>query len=183
MRPYAQTVFAVLVKELKVYFNSPLAYAFLSIVLFLAGLFFFIGITKSGDASIRPMTSNLAIALIFLLPILGMRQFSEERRQGTLELLLTAPVPPSALLLGKWISMLVLCLMMLFLSLYFPLLLSFYGEISWSSLAGDYLGLFLCSAVFSAVALFSSLLFSEPVSAALGGGGTSPSVLANWFAE
>ena len=169
MKTFVQTVLAVVHKEVRIYFVSPIAYAFLSIVLFLAGLFLFIGVTQTGAASVRPMVANLVISMVFLLPILSMRQLSDERRNGTLELLLTLPVSPFAVVLGKWLSMLILCLLMIVLSLYFPLVLSFYSDFSWSSLVGDYIGLILCTGAFSSAALFSSMLFKEPVSAALCG--------------
>ena len=74
---------AILKKELKIYFVSPLAYAFLGASLFLAGLFFSTELARTGEASLRGMLSNLAVTLVFLLPLLTMRHFAEERRQGT----------------------------------------------------------------------------------------------------
>jgi ABC-2 type transport system permease protein len=84
---------AIFKKELRIYFVSPLAYVFLGAFLLLAGLFFYMGISSTGEASLRVMMSNLTMALLFLLPFLTMRHFAEERRQGTFELMMTAPVP------------------------------------------------------------------------------------------
>ena len=100
-------------KELRIYFASPLAYMFLGVFLFLAGLFFYLGVSMSGEASLRVMLGNLSVVLLFLLPMLTMRHFAEERRTGTFELLMTAPVPLWALLLGKWGASLALCALML----------------------------------------------------------------------
>ena len=106
-------MWAVYRKELRVYFVSPLAYAFLVVFLFLAGLFFYMGIAVTGEASLRVMMANLAVALIFLLPMLTMRHFAEEQKRGTFELLMTSPISLSALILGKWLASLTLCLVML----------------------------------------------------------------------
>ena len=95
---------AVLKKELRVTFVSPLAWVFLVAFLFLAGLFFYLGVATTGAASLRTMMANLSIALLFLLPMLTMRHFAEESRNGTLELMMTAPVPLWSLILGKWAS-------------------------------------------------------------------------------
>ena len=91
-------------KEMRIYFLSPAAYVFLAVFLFLSGLFFYLGVTLTGEASMRVLLGNLAITQIFVLPMLTMRHFAEERRQGTLELLMTAPLPLSALVVGKWLS-------------------------------------------------------------------------------
>ena len=84
-------------KEMRVYFLSPLAYVFLAVFLFLSGLFFYLGVTLTGEASLRVLLGNLAIVQLFILPMLTMRHFAEERRQGTFELLMTAPVPLGAI--------------------------------------------------------------------------------------
>src|SRR5690606_41015018 len=70
----------------------------------LGGLFFYLGIALTGEASLRGTIGNLAVVLLFCLPMVTMRQIAEETRTGTLELLLTSPVPLGALILGKWRS-------------------------------------------------------------------------------
>ena len=95
-----RVAWAIYRKELRTWFVSPLAYVFLGVFLFLAGLFFYLGVTLTGEASLRVMMGNLSITLLFLLPMLTMKHFAEERRQGTFELMMTAPVPLWALLLG-----------------------------------------------------------------------------------
>ncbi len=160
---------AIIKKELRVYFASPLAYMFLGVFLFMAGLFFYLGVTMTGEASLRVMLGNLSVVLLFLLPMLTMRHFAEERRAGTFELLMTAPVPLWALLLGKWSASLILCLAMLAGTLIFPGILAYYGDPDWGVIATSYLGLLLCCGAFVSAGLFSSSLTSEPVAAGLGG--------------
>ena len=160
---------AIFRKEMRVYFVSPLAYVFLGVFLFLAGLFFYLGITMTGEASLRVMLGNLSVTLLFLLPLLTMKHFAEERRAGTFELMMTAPVPLWALLLGKWAASVALCAILLAFTGLFPLVLAFYGDPDWGVIATSYLGLMLLCFAFVAAGLFSSSLTHEPVAAGLGG--------------
>ena len=160
---------AIYRKELRVYFVSPLAYVFLGAFLFLAGLFFYLGVTMTGEASLRVMLGNLSVTLLFLLPLLTMRHFAEERRSGTFELMMTAPVPLWSLLAGKWAASFTLCLLLLAGTGIFPLLLAYYGEPDWGVIATSYLGLMLLCGAFVSAGLFTSSLTDEPVAAGLGG--------------
>lgn len=160
-------VVAILKKELTIYFVSPLAYVFLAVFLFLAGLFFFLGISLTGEASLRVMVGNLAISMLFLLPILTMRHFAEEQRRGTLELLLTSPISLSSLIVGKWLASMVLVTVMLAGTLIFPLILSWYGQPDWGIVFTSYLGLLLCASAFCAAGLFSSSLTDDQVASGL----------------
>lgn len=162
-------VWTILKKELRIYFVSPVAYAFLGVFLFLAGLFFYMGIVLTGEASLRVMLGNLSIAMIFVLPMLTMRHFAEEQRGGTFELMMTAPVPLSSLIVGKWLASLVLCLMMLAGTLLFPAILAYYGDPDWGVVATSYLGLACCCAAFCATGLFASSLTNDQVAAGMGG--------------
>jgi ABC-2 type transport system permease protein len=145
-------------KEVRVYFLSPLAYVFLAAFLFLGGLFFYLGVALTGEASLRPLLSNLAIVLLFCIPVVTMRQIAEEGKAGTLELLLTSPVPLGALIVGKWAATLTLCLTLLVLSSLYPALLIAYGDPDPGALATSYLGLLLTCGLFSAAGLFASSL-------------------------
>ena len=158
---------AIFWKELRIYFVSPLATVFLAAFLFLAGLFFYLGVAMSGEASLRVMMGNLSIALLFLLPMLTMRHFAEEERNGTLELMMTAPVPLWALLVGKWAASVALCGLLLVGTLLFPAILAYYGEPDWGVIATSYLGLSLCCMAFVSAGLFASSLTDEPVAAGL----------------
>lgn len=160
---------AIFRKELRIYFVSPLAYVFLGVFLFLAGLFFYLGVTMTGEASLRVMLGNLSVTLLFLLPLLTMRHFAEERRSGTFELMMTAPVPLWSLLAGKWAASFALCLLLLAGTGIFPMLLAYYGEPDWGVIATSYLGLMLLCGAFVSAGLFTSSLTDEPVAAGLGG--------------
>ena len=157
----------VLKKELNVYFVSPLAYAFLTVFYFLSGLFFYLGLTMTARADLRVMSINLSITLLFLLPLLTMRHFAQEKRSGSFELLMTAPLPLWSLIVGKWLSSLVLCSVLLLGSLFFPILLSYYANPDWGVILTTYLGLFCCCSAFVSAGLFSSSLSDEPVASGM----------------
>lgn len=162
-------IFTIWKKELRVYAVNPTAYAFLALFLFVSGLFFYLGITLTGEASLRVLASNLAIAELFVLPMLTMRHFAEERRQGTLEMLLTSPISPFALVIGKWLASVTLCLLMFVGTGILPLILAHYGDPDWGVVATTYLGLFLAAGAFSAAGLFSSSLLDDQLAAGLVG--------------
>lgn len=152
-------------KEMQIYLVSPVAYAFLGVFLFLAGLFFYMGLALTGEASLRVMLGNLSISLIFVLPMLTMRQLAEEQRSGTFELLMTSPLSLVSLILGKWLASVALCGLMLAGTLLFPAVLAYYGDPDWGVIATSYLGLTLCCGAFCAAGLFASSLTDDQVAA------------------
>jgi ABC-2 type transport system permease protein len=160
-------VLTIVKKELAVYALTPLAYVLTGAYLFLAGLFFWLGISLTGEASLRVLVGNLAVVQLFVLPLLTMRAFAEERRQGTLELLLTCPVPVRAVVVGKWLAALLVSGLLLLGTGIFPVLLAIYGDPDWGVIATSYLGLAMASAAFSAAGLFASSLTDDQVAAGL----------------
>jgi ABC-2 type transport system permease protein len=160
-RAFTTTV-AIAKNELRTWFLTPAAWVFLTASLFLAGLFFTLAIGSTGEASLRGALPNLGVTLAFTLPLVTMRQLAHEARSGTLELLLTAPVPLGSLLLGKWAAAVALCAALLALTMPFPAVLAAYGDPDPGVLFACYLGLFLCCCAFSAVGLFASSLTSDP---------------------
>ena len=164
-----RAVWTIFKKELRVYFVSPLAYVFLGVFLLIAGMFFYLGVALTGEASLRVMLGNLAIALIFVLPMLTMRHFAEEQKAGTFELLMTSPISLPSLIVGKWLASLAMCCIMLLGTLLFPAILAYYGDPDWGVMATSYLGLLLVCAAFCAAGLFASSLTNDQVAAGMGG--------------
>ncbi|MEQ1570680.1 MAG: ABC transporter permease [Myxococcota bacterium] len=158
----AGAAWAIAKNELRLWFLSPSGWVFLAASLFLAGLFFTVSIATTGEASLRPALPNLAVTLVFTLPLVSMRQLADEARSGTLELLLTAPVPLAGLLLGKWAATLALCTALLVATAPFPLVLNLYGDPDPGALFTGYLGLWCCCALFAAVGLFASACTTDP---------------------
>ncbi len=151
-------ILAISKKELSSYFGSPLAVIFLGAFL-AATLFIFFSVETffaRGIADVRPLFRWMPALLIFLLAALTMRQWSEEQRAGTQELLLTLPVKPMALALGKFLAVMTLILIALALTLPLPLTVSAIGSLDWGPVFGGYLAALLMAGAYAAIGLFVS---------------------------
>ena len=179
-------VWPIFKKEMRLYFTSPTAYVVIAVFLILAGYFFFaifdfftraslqtamnpqmgrdLNIT---DNVLRPLFSNVSVILLLLMPLVTMRLFAEERRSGTIELLLTYPVRDGAVLLGKFLAALALYGVMLVLTLLYPALLFSLARPEWGPILTGYLGLLLLGAAFIAAGLFASSLTENQIVAAM----------------
>ena len=157
----------LLQKEMEVYFLSPLAYAFLGVFAFLSGLFFYLGLGISPEPNLRILIINLSLTLLFLLPLLTMRQFAEEMRTGTFEMLMTSPLPLWVMIAAKWLASVTLCLVLFLGTMIFPLMIAYLGNPDWGAIFAGYVGLILCTMSFVSAGLFASSLTQEPVSAGL----------------
>ena len=145
-------------KELKAYFGSPMAAIFIGVFL-LSSLFSFFWLETffaRNIADIRPLFRWMPLLMIFLVGALTMRQWSEEQKMGTLEVLLTLPVRLSDLVLGKFLAVLALVSISLALTLGLPLSVAFMGNIDWGPVIGGYLGALLVAAAYIAIGLFVS---------------------------
>jgi len=173
-------------KEMRLYFTSPIAWVILTIFLFIAGYFFYsifafftLASMQSAmnpamgrdlnvtDSVLRPLFSNVSVILLLLMPLVTMRLFAEERRAGTIELLLTYPVRDGAVLVGKYLAGLTLYALMLALTLVYPLLVFYFARVEWGPLATGYLGLLLMGATFLAVGIFASSLTENQIVASI----------------
>ncbi len=168
----------IALKEFKSYLASPMAYIVTGIFLALTG-FFFGGSTATYNAtSIAGFLGTGNMLLLLLASVLTMRLLAEERKMGTLELLLTAPVRDSEIIMGKFLGSLGILTVMLALTLYYPLLLIIFGDPDMGPIATGYLGLFLLGCTSMAVGLFASSLTSNQLVAAVVAGGV---LFALWF--
>lgn len=151
-------IFAITRKELKAYFGSPMAAIFIGVFL-LSCLFSFFWLETffaRNIADIRPLFRWMPLLLIFLVAALTMRQWSEEQKMGTLELLLTLPVRLPHLVLGKFLAVLSLTVIALLLTLGLPITVSFLGNMDWGPVFGGYFGAILMAAAYISVGLFIS---------------------------
>src|SRR5450759_3212743 len=156
-------VFALAQKELKSYFASPIAYIVLGFWALLYG-YFFVAILSFfvrqsmqmnqfgmqgpqamnvNQQLIRPLLQNVLILILFLMPMVTMRSYSEEKRSGTIELLLTSPLTDFQIVLGKFFGAMALYGTMLAVTLIHIGLLFVYGHPEWKPIATAYLGLLL----------------------------------------
>ena len=151
-------VFSVAGKELRTYFGSPMAAIFMGAFL-LFTLFFFFWIDAffaRNSADIRPLFRWMPLLLIFLAATLTMRQWSEEQRMGTMEVLLTLPVSLTTYVLGKFLAVLTLVAISLLLTAGLPITVSLMGNLDWGPVIGGYLGALLMACAYIAIGLFVS---------------------------
>jgi len=173
-------------KEMRLYFTSPVAYVVLAVFLVIAGYFFYsifnffamaamqaamnpqmardLTVTES---VLRPLFSNISVILLLLMPLVTMRLFAEERRSGTIELLLTYPVRDGAVLAGKYLAALGLYAIMIALTLLYPGIVVYFARLEWGPILTGYLGLLLMGATFIAVGVFASSLTENQIVAAI----------------
>ena len=145
-------------KELAAFFASPVAFIFLGAFL-LVTLFIFFWVEAffaRNIADVRPMFEWMPVLMIFLTAALTMRMWSEERRAGTLELLMTSPVSPARLVLGKFLACLALVAIALLLTLPLPITVSLLGPLDWGPVLGGYLATLFLAAAYIAIGLFVS---------------------------
>jgi ABC-2 type transport system permease protein len=145
-------------KELGAYFGSPMALIFVGAFLVVTLFSFFWAETffARNIADVRPLFRWMPILMIFLVAALTMRQWSEEQRAGTLEVLLTLPVRRVSLVGGKFMAVMALILVSLALTLFLPLTVSFLGDLDWGPVVGGYLAAILMAAAYAAIGLFVS---------------------------
>lgn len=145
-------------KELKAYFGSPMAAIFIGAFL-LSALFSFFWMETffaRNIADIRPLFRWMPLLMIFLVGALTMRQWSEEQKMGTLEVLLTLPVRLHQLVLGKFLAVLSLVGVALALTFWLPITVSLMGNMDWGPVLGGYLGALLMASSYIAIGLFVS---------------------------
>jgi ABC-2 type transport system permease protein len=160
-------IWAIARRELYSYFVSPIAYVVGALFLVVSGFLFSIILGLSNEASMRSLFGNFAVIFLFIVPALTMRLLAEEQRTGTMELLLTAPVRDSQLVLGKFLGALLLLLGILAVTLIYPMVLVLAGNPDRGPILAGYLGVILQGAAFLAIGLFASSLTQNQVIAAL----------------
>ncbi len=145
-------------KELRSYFGSPMALIFIGAFL-AATLFSFFWVDTffaRGIADVRPLFRWMPVLMIFLVAALTMRQWSEEQRSGTLEILLTLPVSTTQLVAGKFLAVVGLVVVALALTLTLPITVEFLGDLDWGPVFGGYLASVLLAGAYAAIGLFIS---------------------------
>jgi ABC-2 type transport system permease protein len=180
-------VLAIAHKELKSYFSSPIAYIAIGLWALLYGWFFVAILSffvrqsmqmgqlgmpgpqsmNVNQQMIRPLLQNVTILILFLMPMITMRTYSEEKRSGTIELLLTSPLTDFQIVLGKFLGAMALYSVMLAVTLIHLGMLFLYGHPEWKPIVTAYLGLLLLGGCFIAVGLFISSLTKNQIVAGM----------------
>jgi ABC-2 type transport system permease protein len=133
----------------------------------LSGYTFTVTLFVSKQATLVHIFFQAAVQLILLVPLITMRQFAEERRNGTLELLLTSPVREIDIVLAKFIASLVVVLAMTSLTLIYATVLAVYGQPEWGPIYSGYLGLVVFGAALLSIGLMLSALTANQIVAAV----------------
>jgi ABC-2 type transport system permease protein len=180
-------ILAIAQKELKAYFASPIAYIVIGLWALLYGYFytfilhFFLQQSMQmnqfgmqgpqsmnvNQQMIRPLLQNVTILVLFLMPMVTMRTYSEEKRSGTIELLLTSPITDFQIILGKFLGAMSLYGVMLLVSLIHIALLFRFGNPEWKPIVTFYLGLLLLGGCFISLGLFISSLTKNQIVAGM----------------
>jgi ABC-2 type transport system permease protein len=162
---------AIFKRELKSYFTTPLGYVFIGLYFFFSGMFFYfftlLGAAPTvGIADVSPMFSWMFFVLMVTVPLLTMRLFSEERKNKTDQLVMTAPVSLFGLVTAKFCAAYAIFLTATAIMPVYALTLAQFAQISWRSLFGHMTGILLLGAVYTAVGLFISTLTENQMVAA-----------------
>ncbi|HLB28172.1 MAG TPA: ABC transporter permease, partial [Dehalococcoidales bacterium] len=152
---------AIAGKEFKSYLASPMAYVVTGIFLAATGFFFGTSPSTYTETSLSGFLQAGVILILLFAPLLTMRLLAEERKLGTMELLLTAPVRDSEVILGKFLGSVIILTVMLGLTLYYPLLLKIFGDPDIGPIVTGYIGLLLIGYAALAIGIFASSLTSN----------------------
>lgn len=160
---------AVLKREFRAYFRTPLGYVIIAVAYFFTGYYFFTYNIYGGTTDFTQLYSLLFSVVLFLIPVLTMRLMSEEKKTKTDQLLLTAPVSRIGIIAGKYLSALFVFLIAIAGTLAAAVIASFYGRVDWPCVIGNFLGLLLLGIAQIAICLFlSSITESQVIAAVLG---------------
>ena len=155
---------AILKKELKSYFLSPIGYVVMGIFLFCFSIFFFLTVLTSGTVDLGALYYYTALyGLIIIVPILTMRMFAEERKNGTEQLLLTSPISIVKVVLGKLMAALSVIIITLLMSFLFFFIVSFFGKPNLGAVLVAMLGFILISIASLSVGMFASSLTENQI--------------------
>ncbi|HLW32190.1 MAG TPA: ABC transporter permease subunit, partial [Aequorivita sp.] len=165
-------MFAIIKREISAFFSSTIGYLVIAVFLLINGLFLFVfsgtyNILNSGFADLSPYFELAPWVLLFLIPAVCMRAFSDEMKMGTLELLLTKPVSLRSIVLGKYFGAVILILIAIAPTLFYILTISELGNPSgnWDvgSTIGSFIGLLFLVLAYTAIGIFSSTLSQNQI--------------------
>jgi len=159
---------AVFKRDFVAYFTSAIGYIYIGAYIFVLNLMFYFNNMLSSSSSVSGIFSFMLLMLMFVTPILTMRVFSEDFKLKTDQLLFTSPVRFSAIVLGKFLSSLAVFMILLALTLVWPLVISEFGENNVGEVLGNYLGIFCIGAAYISMGIFISALTENQVVAAVG---------------
>jgi ABC-2 type transport system permease protein len=179
-----RNIAAITHREVNAYFASPIAYVLIGFFALLFGWFFYVPlaffIQQSSQMGMNPTQAlninqmlvgptlmNTTVIMLFLFPLITMRTYAEEKRSGTIELLLTSPVTDVEIIIGKFLGAMLLYAAMLAVTMLHMAILFIFGDPEWKPIATGYLGLLLMGGCFLSLGLFISSLTRNQIVAAM----------------
>ena len=161
---------AIFRREMKAYFTSPIAYIFIAVFYVYTGYFFVMGNIYSGSTEMSNLFATVFTIMMFMLPLLTMRLFSEEKKQKTEQALLTAPVNLFEIVFGKYLAAMVVFLISMGIYIIYALVLyGMAGNLSIATFCGNMLGLLLLGMAFISAGIFASVLTENQIVSAIVG--------------
>ena len=177
---------AIFKRDARGYFTSPIAYVVIGLFLVVTGIFYYLmlrsflqysyavmmqraGVSVNVNLMmVRPFLLNMSVIVLFIVPVITMRSFSEDKKAGTMELLLTNPVTNWQIILGKFFASYLLYVVMVSVTFIFMLFLFIWGEPQFMPIFIGYLGILLMGAGLIALGNFISSLTENQIVAAVG---------------
>ncbi|HHO76750.1 MAG TPA: ABC transporter permease [Deltaproteobacteria bacterium] len=175
---------SVYFKELSIYFSSPIFYVIAGIFACISGIFFYnamgyvsllstriaqyqpTGALVMNDILLRPIFADISMLIVFIVPVISMRLYAEEKAQGTIELLFTYPVSDLKVLAGKYLAGLSILICMLAITVVLMVLMSLITTPDWGVVLSSYIGLVLMGAAILSLGVFASSLTKNQIIAA-----------------
>jgi ABC-2 type transport system permease protein len=158
-----QNVISIARKEIRSYFTSTIAYVVITVFLLITGWFFSTNLFLVNQATLRAAFGIIPIIFIFFVPAITMRLISEEKKSGTIELLVTMPIKDYEIIIGKFLSALSLVAIALLFTFTYVLTIALLGNADAGPIIGGYLGLLLMSGAYLALGLFASSLTQNQI--------------------
>jgi ABC-2 type transport system permease protein len=161
--PTFPNIFAIFRRELRSYFNSPVAYVVIVVFLAIIGWFFTSNLFLMNVASLRVVFELVPLIFLFFIPAITMRLLAEEKKSGTLELLTTKPIHDADIILGKFLAAWALLCAALLPTLLYVITLAMLGSPDLGPIVTGYLGLLLMGAVYIGIGLFASSITENQI--------------------
>lgn len=166
----AASVFAIFKKEMRSYFASPVGYVFLIAYVFISSALFFVipgDFFRANAASMRAYFDFLPFIYLIFIPLVTMRAWSEERKSGTLELLLSMPLRETEVVIGKFLASFAFLFIALAGTLTIPISIAYLGQPDWGVIVGAYVGALVLGAACISIGLYMSSLTENQIVAAI----------------
>ncbi len=156
-------MWAVMKKEVKSYFLSPIGYVFIGLFLLMSSVFFYLDVITYGSAQFENMFYSATTILTFIVPILTMRMFAEERKNGTEQLLYTSPKSMTQIVMGKFLASMLVIVVTAVLTLLYFVILSFLGNPHLQTALVTLLGFIMLSMAYLSFGMFASSITENQI--------------------